>query len=52
MTKVFVNLPMAHALKATRMKASALSVGGNEPTPAQDHGFMCQRTFEDLGGHI
>ena len=29
----------------------ALAAGGKEPTPARDHGFMFQRTFEDLDGH-
>lgn len=29
----------------------ALAAGGKEPSPARDHGFMYQRTFEDLDGH-
>ena len=29
----------------------ALAAGGKEPTPARDHGFMFQRTFQDLDGH-
>ena len=29
----------------------AHAAGGKEPTPARDHGFMFQRTFEDLDGH-
>ena len=29
----------------------AHAAGGKEPTPARDHGFMFQRTFQDLDGH-
>lgn len=31
--------------------AKAVEAGGKEPRPKQDHGFMVQRTFEDLDGH-
>ena len=31
---------------------AALAAGGTEPRPAQDHGFMYGRAFEDLDGHI
>ena len=30
----------------------ALSAGGRETRPAQDHGFMYGRSFEDPDGHI
>jgi uncharacterized protein len=30
---------------------AALAAGGSEPTPANDYGFMYQRTFADLDGH-
>lgn len=29
----------------------AIAAGGKEPTAARDHGFMYQRTFEDVDGH-
>ena len=29
----------------------ALDAGAREPRPAQDHGFMYTRSFEDLDGH-
>jgi predicted lactoylglutathione lyase len=29
----------------------ALAAGATEPKPAQDHGFMYSRGFEDLDGH-
>lgn len=30
----------------------ALDAGGKEPRPAQDHGWMYGRAFEDLDGHV
>lgn len=30
----------------------ALAAGGREPRPAEDHGFMYGRSFEDPDGHI
>lgn len=33
------------------MVAKAVKAGGKEPRPKQDHGFMVQRTLEDLDGH-
>jgi uncharacterized protein len=30
----------------------AIEAGGKEPMKAQDHGFMYQRSIEDLDGHI
>jgi uncharacterized protein len=65
--KSFAKKPMADAHKQTgmmlalaldskadvdRMMEAALNAGGKEPSPAQDHGFMYQRTLEDLDGHI
>ncbi len=34
------------------MVEKAVKAGGNEPNPKQDYGFMVQRSFEDLDGHI
>ncbi len=31
--------------------AKALAAGATEPKAKQDHGFIVQRTFEDLDGH-
>lgn len=33
------------------MVEKAVKAGGKEPNPKQDHGFMLQRSFEDLDGH-
>jgi len=32
--------------------ARALAAGGSEPIEAKDYGFMYQRGFEDLDGHL
>jgi uncharacterized protein len=37
--------------EANIMADKAINNGGIEPTPAQDYGFMQQRSFEDLDGH-
>jgi hypothetical protein len=34
------------------MTQQALAADGTEPRPAQDHGFMYGRSFEDPDGHI
>lgn len=33
------------------MITKAVKAGGKEPRPAQDHGWMYGRSFEDLDGH-
>lgn len=38
------------SVDATMQKV--LAAGGNEPNDARDYGFMYQRTFEDLDGHL
>jgi uncharacterized protein len=34
------------------MLENALKAGGKEPNEAKDYGFMQQRSFEDLDGHL
>lgn len=34
------------------MMSAALAAGGDEPVPARDLGFMYNRTFTDLDGHV
>jgi predicted lactoylglutathione lyase len=63
----FTTKPVADATKSTevliaisqdsrpdvdRMVDKAVKAGGVEPRPAADYGFMFQRAFEDLDGHI
>lgn len=49
---------MINALSAPSRKAvdelvdKALAAGASEPQPARDLGFMYQRAFEDLDGHL
>ncbi|WP_312305974.1 VOC family protein [Pulveribacter sp.] len=33
------------------LMARALAAGATEPRPAQDHGFMYYRAFDDMDGH-
>ena len=40
------------AAERLRVVAKALSAGGREPMEAKDYGFMYQRGFEDLDGHL
>ena len=35
-----------------RLVDAAVKAGAKEPRPMQDYGFMINRTFEDLDGHI
>jgi predicted lactoylglutathione lyase len=35
-----------------RITDAAIAAGGRETRPAQDHGFMYGRAFEDLDGHV
>jgi len=42
--------PSRPAVDATLERV--LAAGGSEPTPARDYGFMYQRSFEDLDGHL
>ena len=37
--------------KMNEIVTNALTAGGNEPIEPKDHGFMQQRTLEDLDGH-
>lgn len=49
---------MINALSAPSRKAvdelvdKALAAGASEPQPARDLGFMYQRGFQDLDGHL
>lgn len=50
-TGVLVALALESKAAVDAMTDAALAAGGAEPVPAQDHGFMYQRTFDDLDGH-
>lgn len=51
-TEVLVALACESRAEVDAMMTAALAGGGREPRAAQDHGFMYQRTFEDLDGHM
>lgn len=51
-TEVLIALGLESRAAVDDMVAKAVEAGGTEPRPKQDHGFMVQRTFEDLDGHI
>ncbi|WP_093533042.1 glyoxalase/bleomycin resistance/extradiol dioxygenase family protein [Stenotrophomonas rhizophila] len=42
--------PSRQAVDETLEKV--LEAGGSEPTPPRDYGFMYQRSFEDIDGHL
>jgi uncharacterized protein len=48
---VAVALALDSKEAADAMVENAMQAGGKEPRPKQYHGFMVQRTFEDLDGH-
>ena len=50
-TEVLIALSLDSKAAVDDMVAEAVKAGGKEPRPQQDHGFMFQRTFEDLDGH-
>ena len=51
-TEVLLCLSVASRSEVDAMVAKALSAGGREPMQAKDYGFMYQRGFEDLDGHL
>lgn len=51
-TEVIVAFDCDSRAGVDALMAAALKAGATEPRPVQDHGFMYQRTFEDLDGHL
>jgi hypothetical protein len=50
-TEVLIAISLDSKQAVDEIMARAVKAGGREPRPKQDHGFMVQRTFEDLDGH-
>ncbi|MEU7552138.1 VOC family protein [Streptomyces sp. NPDC044571] len=50
-TEVLIALSADSRAAVDELVGAALDAGGTEPRPAQDHGFMYGRAFEDLDGH-
>jgi len=51
-TEVLLCLSVDSRSDVDAMVAKALAAGGREPMEAKDYGFMYQRGFEDLDGHL
>jgi predicted lactoylglutathione lyase len=51
-TPLLLSLETESVAAMNLMAEKALAAGGTEPIEAKDHGFMQQRTLEDLDGHI
>jgi hypothetical protein len=51
-TEVLVALSFESRAAVDEFASIALANGAKEAKPAQDHGFMYQRSIEDIDGHI
>lgn len=51
-TEVLVAFDCDSKAAVDELVGKALAAGAKEPREPQDHGFMYQRTFEDLDGHM
>jgi hypothetical protein len=51
-SEVLICISAGSRAEVDEMTENALASGGREPRPAEDHGFMYGRSFEDLDGHI
>lgn len=51
-TEVLVALSVENRAQVDEMSAKALASGGTTPMPPQDHGWMYQKSFQDLDGHV
>ncbi|QSX30947.1 VOC family protein [Shewanella cyperi] len=50
--EVMLALQQEHRAAVDNMFHRAIDAGGMEQRPAEDHGFMYSRSFEDPDGHI
>ncbi|SFZ82178.1 hypothetical protein SAMN02983003_0922 [Devosia enhydra] len=51
-TQVLLALSCDSRGEVDALHAKALAAGGRDWMPAQDHGFMYGRSFQDLDGHV
>lgn len=51
-TEVLNALSLENKDQVNEMVDAAIGAGGSEARPAEDHGFMFSRAFNDLDGHI
>lgn len=50
--EVFICLSFDSREEVDQVVERALAAGAKALTPAQDHGFMYERNYEDLDGHV
>jgi uncharacterized protein len=51
-TEFIFSFSVESRAKVDDIIAKAILAGGRESSPSQDHGFMFQRSFEDLDRHL
>ncbi|MDG3582757.1 MULTISPECIES: VOC family protein [Galbibacter] len=51
-TEVINAISVESREKVDMLLKKVIEAGGNEPKPAQDHGWTYQRSFEDVDGHL
>ncbi len=51
-TEVLIALSTDSRAEVDELVNKAVAAGGTETRPAQDHGFMYTRSYNDLDGHI
>lgn len=51
-TEVITCLSAASRTAVDQLVDKAIAAGASEPMPARDYGFMYQRGFQDLDGHL
>jgi predicted lactoylglutathione lyase len=51
-TEVLVALQLGSRAQVEQVMSQALAAGGKDFRPAEDHGWMYGRAFQDLDGHI
>jgi uncharacterized protein len=51
-TTLLLSVSVNSLARVNKIAEKVIAAGGKEPIEAKDHGFMQQRTLEDLDGHI
>ena len=51
-TEVLIALSQDSREAVDKLVDTAIAAGGTAPRPADDHGFMYNRTYADLDGHV
>jgi len=51
-SEVLIAITLESRSEVDDIASRALAAGGREPRPAEDHGWMYSRAFEDPDGHV